>query len=76
MMIYLASINILDILSDRGVISKSAYANVLLYLTILRLTRFLIDLGMHALFVALLAFFIKSKKEKKGSNSKFFTGKG
>jgi hypothetical protein len=76
MMIYLASINILDILRDRGVISKSAYANVLLYLTILRLTRFLIDLGMHALFVALLAFFIKSKKEKKGSNSKFFTGKG
>ena len=62
MMIYLASINILDILRDKGVFSKSAYSNVLLYLTILRLTRFLIDLGMHALFLALLTFFIKSKR--------------
>ena len=62
MMIYLASINILDILRDKGVFSKSAYSNVLLYLTILRLTRFLIDLGMRALFLALLTFFIKSKR--------------
>jgi len=74
MMIYLASINILDILRDKGVISKSGYANVLLYLTILRLARFLIDLGMHALFLVLLAFFIKSKKAQNG-NLKFFTAK-